>query len=152
MNLPDKELYTEKELAERWGTTIDKINQQVKAGKLKRYGKPKIVNVPLQQLPYEFNGPALELYYMREDIERFEKEHERKAIKANEPIKQSVETDKQLYDRLKLEGQTDKEIAKELKRVFPEIHPSRIGRLITEIPGTHVETDAYRKRGIRLLK
>lgn len=62
------------------------------------------------------------------------------------------ETDKELCDRLKLDGYAKNEIARQLKQAFPTILPSRIGRLITEIPGIHVETDTYRQRGNRMLK
>lgn len=62
------------------------------------------------------------------------------------------ETDEDFCIRLKQEGLTDKEIALALKRKSPKIYPSRIGRLITAQAGTHVTTDAYRKRGKRLLE
>jgi hypothetical protein len=152
MNLPDKELYTPEELADKWGTTVDKIDQQVKAGKLKRCGKLRMADVPILGLPYEMNGPALELFYRREDVERFEKERERTTIKANEPVRKPTETEKQLVDRLKLEGQTEKDIAKELKRVFPEIKNSRIGRLLPANPGSNISNDGHRKQGERLLQ
>jgi len=64
----------------------------------------------------------------------------------------AIETDKELCDRLKLEGLNNKAIAKELKREFPQIRPARIGRLITEVPGVYVEYETYRGRGRQLLK
>lgn len=152
MNLPDKELFTEKELAERWETTVDKINQQVKVGKLRRFGKLRIIGATLEPTPYELTGPMVELFYKLEDVERFEKERERTTIKANEPVRKPTETEKQLVDRLKLEGQTEKDIAKELKRIFPEIKNSKIGRLLPANPGSNISNDGHRKQGERLLQ
>lgn len=151
MNLPDKELYTENELAERWGTTVDKINQQVKAGKLKLFGRPRMSGLPLSQIPYELSGPRNELFYRREDIECFEKENEQKQ-KVVKSTKIITETEKQLIDRLKSEGQSDKVIAKELKARFPGIKNSRIGRLLPANPDANISNDAHRKRGERLTK
>jgi hypothetical protein len=62
------------------------------------------------------------------------------------------ETDDQSCERLKAEGWNKVDIAHELKRAFPSITHSRIGRLITAVPGVDVETGAYSKRVIRLLK
>jgi hypothetical protein len=53
---------------------------------------------------------------------------------------------------LKQEGFTDKQIAKKLKQMFPEINPSRVGRLITAKENVTVTTEAYRGRGRKLLK
>jgi hypothetical protein len=54
--------------------------------------------------------------------------------------------------RLKSSGADDIEIAGQLKRFYPDLNPSRIGRLVTHDPNIKVESDAYRKRGYRLLK
>jgi hypothetical protein len=54
--------------------------------------------------------------------------------------------------RLKSSGIADEEIAGQLKCVYPDLSPSRIGRLVTHDPNIKVESDAYRKRGYRLLK
>lgn len=67
-------------------------------------------------------------------------------------IQSKLEKDAELCTRLKREGVPDCEIAKELRRTFPNIYPSRIGRLITETPGVHLSTDAFRQRGNRLLR
>ncbi len=65
---------------------------------------------------------------------------------------QKVETDDEMVQRLRREGLGDSAIAHKLKLAFPLIYPSRIGRVITEKPGITGETDAYRKRGKKLLK
>lgn len=64
---------------------------------------------------------------------------------------QSIEAEEAMVKQLKEEGMTDKAIAQELKKAFPQIYPSRIGRLITE-NGSVVTPEAFRKRGGRLLK
>ncbi|MDG4475647.1 hypothetical protein [Thiovibrio frasassiensis] len=69
----------------------------------------------------------------------------------NKLINQSNEAEEAMVKQLKEAGMTDKAIAQELKRAFPKINPSRIGRLITG-NGSIVTTDAFRKRGERLLK
>lgn len=68
------------------------------------------------------------------------------------PTAEVIESDTQLCDRLKAKGLDVKSIAKELKRVFPEILPSRIGRLLPANPGANVGDSAPRKRGKRLLE
>ena len=89
-------------------------------------------------------------------MERFEKVYGQVITdgKVNSYTKNDLpETDIQMVERLKLEGLSNKEIAKKLKTTFPNIYPTRIGVLITEDPNNkNVSKDAYRKRGIRLLK
>jgi hypothetical protein len=53
---------------------------------------------------------------------------------------------------LKSSGADDIEIAGQLKRFYPDLLPSRIGRLVTHDPSINVVSDAYRKRGCRLLE
>ena len=60
-------------------------------------------------------------------------------------------SDTELCALLKIKGLSPQEIARELKKRFPAINPSRVGRLITAAPGVTVTTDAYRKRGKKLL-
>lgn len=64
----------------------------------------------------------------------------------------AVETDKELCERLKLKGLSNKAIATELKRVFPTLTPHKIGKLTTEVFGIFVTSEAYRGRGRNLLK
>jgi hypothetical protein len=54
--------------------------------------------------------------------------------------------------RLKSSGADDIEIAGQLKRFYPDLLPSRIGRLTYPDPSIKVVNDAYRKRGCRLLE
>lgn len=67
----------------------------------------------------------------------------------------SIKTRKDAYselcESLKNQGRNEKQIAKELKKHFPEIKPSRIGRLLPANPGANITPDAHRKRGERLL-
>ena len=62
-----------------------------------------------------------------------------------------AETDTELCDRLKAQGLDVKAIAREMKRVFPNILPSRIGRFLPAHPGANITSDAHTKRGKRLL-
>lgn len=57
----------------------------------------------------------------------------------------------ELCERFKSQGLSEKQIAKELKKHFPAIKPSRIGRLLPANPGANITPDAHRKRGERLL-
>jgi hypothetical protein len=54
--------------------------------------------------------------------------------------------------RLKSSGMVKEEIAGLLKHFYPDLIPSRIGRLVTHDPNITVESDTYRKRGVRLLE
>jgi len=66
-----------------------------------------------------------------------------------QPLEKSPE---ERCNELKSEGLSDKEIAKKLKHEFPQIYPSRIGRLLPAKPGTYITKDAQRRRGVRLLE
>ncbi len=124
--------------------------------------------------PYDYSKPVLPLPCTQEELRDFlvrsglhgmlAPGHEVlvKNLIANEEAQENTnvsddetsiqESDEELCNRLKRAGLTDKKIALELKRKFPKIYPSRIGRLITGIEGIRVTPEAYRKRGKRLLE
>jgi len=104
-----------------------------------------------------------DIFFLTDEINRVEAEHPELLGKQSESLHsvttiqeekhiESRETEVALVERLKLEGLEDMEIAHNLEKVFPQITPHRIGKLITEKPEDKMKKDAYRKRGKKLLK
>jgi hypothetical protein len=93
----------------------------------------------------------LQLTVTTEEAGRFKREYCLQSATAEDktPL---FEMYQQLSEQLKDSGLDDKSIAKELKRIYPKILPSRIGRLLPANPGACITSDAHRKRGERLLE
>lgn len=180
MKLPDMKWYSVDDLARRWDKwdiVPEDIEQMLETGILKPTRKldiPLPSGSPEEEKEYgraqrflpmrapfvngkRIHSPCITGRVVIELAEVLRYENETRlglpvATKNKSDIEPTPETDKELCARLKLECLDDRSIAEGLKRVFPSITPSRIGRLITEKPGITVTTDAYRKRGKRLLK
>lgn len=169
MKLPGCVWYTVETLAEELGCSVSKVNHYIEAGKLKlsaRFTHIDIVGDIWTGCPSEdyaddwatLNGNGYEFkgeYVRLKDVELFEKTY-CQVVGDNQgkihPENQVHETDSEMVKRLKKEGLENKQIAHKLKDIFPNIRPSRIGRLITEDPKVYVTNEAYRGRGRRLLK
>lgn len=168
IKLPRQKWYTVEGLAEEWGCSVSRVVHLIETGKLSlraRFAHEKLNDewlegpaedwkedwATLNWNGYEHKGDFIRL----EDVEHFEKTlcldvgDKQEKIYPKSPAQ---ETDEKMVMRLKEEGLDNEQIAQKLKDSFPRIVYSRIGRLITEEPGTSVTTDAYRKRGKRLLK
>lgn len=168
MKLPRPKWYKVDDLAKYWGCPASIINQYFETGQLKlsarflheKFGETWLT-CPLNECLEDWKGVEgcgyiLQGEYVKlEDVEQFEKT-DQQAVVSNQKEEQveihASETDVEMVKRLKLEGIEHKEIARKLKNAFQKITPSRIGRLITEEPGVHVETETYRGRGRRLLE
>jgi len=104
-----------------------------------------------------------EIVISLQEVNRFETENSM-PIKTESPqlqdadildnsVEQPVrETEKELCERLELEGFDKKYIAKELKREFPNMLNFAIGKLLPANPGANISSSGHRKQGARLLK
>lgn len=152
------ERYTIRELLEylegedyQW----DEIRNHAEHGNIQMQGRVEESGPWVDVPPNDFDDDDfLTFTCTREEAERFKKEYcQGLSVVKDEPlVEKSTETAEQLCERLELEGLSDKDIAKELRRVFPEILPSKIGRLLPANPGAHITGDGHRKRGERLLR
>ena len=108
-----------------------------------------VQEVPAAEYPFDIDA----LYFLTADVLALMDEAPIPTETVHgKPAPAHVETDTQRCDRMKAQGLDDKTIAKELKRAFPVLTPHKIGKMITSVTGVTVTPDAYRKRGIRLLK
>lgn len=148
-----------------WAVTKDFMFKLLKTGGVDLSGK-LLFNSNMPEFMYKPNVPVIvslaDVLFTDKAVQLFEEKHFKPEQK-KDPLESdseeeivkttvAVETDTQLCDRLKAQGLDNKAIAKSLKQAFPAMPPSRVGRLITEVPGIHVEQEAYRGRGRQLLK
>lgn len=121
-------------LLEHEGFNIDCIRIVIPTAEVKRfearYSKIKTVNTEVEK---DTDEPLLN-------------SSKTKTQDSNVLLQQEI-----LCKDLRMKGHNNQQIARELKKQFPNIYPSRIGRLVTEVPGVHVSTDTYRRRGNLLL-
>jgi hypothetical protein len=102
----------------------------------------------------QYNFKTFPAFINIEAIKRFEAEHLSSTltpeIKAD--IFKRQEEQELLVEELKSKGYTNKQIALELKRLYPNIVASRIGRLLQDDPNGNQSIEALRKQASRLLK
>jgi hypothetical protein len=106
---------------------------------------------------HDMSKPVLLLPCSGKDLQKFMREtgFDCKLVEdlnVNSSWQPITETPESIVKRLRDEGEPDGVIAKTLKSTYPEINPSRIGKLVTQTAADSVTNDAYRKRGNKLLK
>lgn len=144
------------ELAERLGCSVQLVEMYNKAGLLpatKRISQRWEYD-PITGKDGAYLGELPFYVYKLADVLKLEAVLEAEKQAQAAPVKEpdQPEAPEAMVERLRIEGEPDGVIAKALKSVFPDMNPSRIGRLITGTAADCVTTDAYRKRGKKLLK
>jgi hypothetical protein len=175
MKLPEMQWYPIDDLARRWGTAPEDIEQMLETGILKAtrgkntfpYNSPerqkefvRACKILPEAGPYGNGKRYVVAHYMGRvvielaEVLRYEEENGiiPSIVIAHDPtIPPEKETAVKLCERLKREIMPNSQIAHELKRLFPNLSDAKIGKLVTEIPGVIVEHETYRGRGRMLL-
>lgn len=162
---PTDKVHVETDIFTVWAVNKDFMYKLIKVGSVDLSGK-LLFKSPMPELMYKPNVPVIvilaDVLFTDKAVQYFEEKYFKPEQKT-EPLESdseeesvtepaAAETDEQLVQRLKQQGNDNRDIAQKLKQTFPVLTPHRIGKLITEIPGITVTGGAYRKRGERLLK